>query len=355
MRTSSLPRATTIAEPSISPPGASSLPATIPLSKPKIGSSQAPNVARARRPAKPKPLAPEPSSLHPARSTPKPNVAAPGATILAPTDAGSEPNTRASGPSNVGGGHFEDDPHSGRAPADYLELRMLAECFEDAQKARISCGLRMGSGTVAPDFYVAMEAAQKAVEHLAALELHRCYRRTVDPEIVAWQKAERGVGEHMLSRLFGVIAHPVHTTVHRHEGPEREVVVVGEMDRSVSQLWSYCGHGDPERKRRSGMSQEAALSLGSPRAKMLVHLIAESIVKARGPLRQVYDDRRYATADRDWTPMHKHNDALRLLGKAFLKDLWLAACGANAGEGGQRWIETHPVTAPLALVHGGAG
>src|SRR5665647_280445 len=48
MRTSSLPRATTIAEPSISPPGASSLPATIPLSKPKIGSSQAPNVARAR-------------------------------------------------------------------------------------------------------------------------------------------------------------------------------------------------------------------------------------------------------------------------------------------------------------------
>src|SRR5665647_3893005 len=83
---------------------------------------------------------------------------------------------------------------------------------------------------------------------------------------------------------------------------------------------------------------------------MLVHLIAESIVKARGPLRQVYDDRRYATADRDWTPMHKHNDALRLLGKAFLKDLWLAACGANAGEGGQRWIETHPVTAPLAPV-----
>ena len=58
---------------------------------------------------------------------------------------------------------------------------MLAECFEDAKKARISCGLRMGSGTVAPDFYAAMEAAQKAVEHLAALELHRCYRRTVDP------------------------------------------------------------------------------------------------------------------------------------------------------------------------------
>jgi len=241
------------------------------------------------------------------------------------------------------------------APADYLELRMLAECFEDAQKARISCGLRMGSGTVAPDFYVAMEAAQKAVEHLAALELHRCYRRTVDPEIVAWQKAERGVGEHMLARLFGVIGHPVHTTVHRHEGPEREVVVVGEMDRTVSQLWSYCGCGDPERKRRSGMSQEAALSLGSPRAKMLVHLIAESIVKARGPLRQVYDDRRYATADReDWTPMHKHNDALRLLGKAFLKDLWLAAGGSKAGEGGQSSADTQCAVAPLALIQGGA-
>jgi len=304
--------------------------------------------------SKPTICTPEPPSLHPATLAAKPKAESPGATKLAPTIVASKPTLPASGPPTVGGGHLPRGTQVLSAPADFLELRMLAECFEDAQKARISCGLRMGSGTVAPDFYTAMEAAQKAVEHLAALELHRCYRRTVDPEIVAWQKAERGVGEHMLARLFGVLGHPVHTTVHRHEGPEREVVVVGEMDRSVSQLCSYCGHGDPERKRRSGMSQEAALSLGSPRAKMLVHLIAESIVKARGPLRQVYDDRRYATADRDWTPMHKHNDALRLLGKAFLKELWLAAGGSKAGEGGHGRIETQSVSAPLALIHGGA-
>src|SRR5690606_6954143 len=51
-------------------------------------------------------------------------------------------------------------------------------------------------------------------------------------------------------------------------------------ERSLRQLWTYCGHGAPV-KRRKGMSQDEALGLGSPRCKMLVHLLAEATIKCR--------------------------------------------------------------------------
>ena len=132
------------------------------------------------------------------------------------------------------------------------------------------------------------------------------------------------------------------------------------MDRSVSQLWSYCGHGDPARKRRAGMTAEEAAAMGNPQAKMLTRLLAECCMKQNGgtdkngkarlpsPYRAVYDEARMDYEARDWTDGHRHNAALRKTGKAILKDLWLAAGGAKAGEGGHGVRETHMSVAPLA-------
>jgi hypothetical protein len=61
---------------------------------------------------------------------------------------------------------------------------------------------------------------------------------------------------------------------------------------------------------------------------MRAYLIATSCIKqARSPYRAVYDNRRAhtATTHPDWTAGHSHNDALRIVSKAILKDLWLAA------------------------------
>lgn len=226
------------------------------------------------------------------------------------------------------GGQAVPEAHGIPTAPAFLPLRILAEVFEDLQKQRIATTNRAERGGIDPEYLAPALERLEAAEHYAGLVLHRQYRSVAPRAVRDWQKATVGVGEHLLARLLGVIGHPVHTTVYewQGEGSERVLVEVGRMDRTVSQLWSYCGHGDPTRKRSRGMTADEALALGSPRAKTIVHLIAESCMKQRtSPYRAVYDDAREQYEDRDWTPLHRHNAALRKVGKAMLKDLWLAA------------------------------
>lgn len=227
--------------------------------------------------------------------------------------------------------------------SDLLTLRVYAEVFEDLQKQRIATVNRMERGGIDPAFMEAVTDRLHAAENEAGKVMRKCYRSAVPASVRAWQEGSIGIGEHLLARLIGTIGHPVHTTVYEWDGDgsERVLVEVGEMDRSVSQLWSYCGHGDPLRRRAKGMTKEDAAAMGNPRAKMVVHLLAESCVKQRrSPYRVVYDEAREQYEARDWTDLHRHNAALRKVGKAILKDLWCAAGG------GQRFVDLQP---PRAL------
>lgn len=68
-----------------------------------------------------------------------------------------------------------------------------------------------------------------------------------------------------------------------------------------------------------------AASLGNPSLKMLMRLIAEGSMKARGPHRADYDRGRSMYAEREgWSLGHQHAAALRLTSKAILRDLWIA-------------------------------
>lgn len=214
----------------------------------------------------------------------------------------------------------------------YAELRTWSEMFADAQAARVACANRAGRAELDAETYKPQLDAMKTAEQSLGLAMRRSYRRVAPEEVVRWQKATVGIGEHLMARLLGEIGHPIHTTVHewKGEGSDRTLVVVGAMDRQVSDLWSYCGHGDPDRRRRKGMSAEEAAALGSPRAKMLTRLLAEGCMKQRrSPYRDVYDDRRAQTAasDRDWSDGHMHSDALRITGKRILQDLWRVTNG----------------------------
>lgn len=229
----------------------------------------------------------------------------------------------------------------------WAELRTAAEMFFDAQEFRKGCQSRIRSGSIPEINYQEQLDVAERSEASFKNYLNDVYKRVVPESIREWQSRARGVGEHLLARLLGVIGHPVHTTQHKWvgEGDDRELVVVREFDRRVSDLWSYCGHGDPERKRRKGMSAEDAAACGRPEAKMLTHLIAEGTVKAGvrkhddaptewtwdsrygiSKYGELYQERRIETyKNRDWTPGHCQNDALRIVGKEVLKDLWLAA------------------------------
>lgn len=272
---------------------------------------------------------------------------------------------------------------------EFAELRLLAESFEDAQKARIAIENRLRSGTDSAPVAEALAALEHAEKKLG-LAMRRSFRKAA-PEANQWVKDTPGVGEHLVARLLGCIGHPVIASPYHWEGEghDRALVADAPFSRSVSQLWSYCGHGDAGRKKRKGMTADEAMALGNPRAKMLVHLIAEGAMKCvgsasraatpevcpppdtdlsgdlcrnethttrvpadhsengdgsnedstpsgpsarrRSPYRDVYDLARITYADRvdangkPWTPAHQHNAALRLVGKVILRDLWLAA------------------------------
>jgi hypothetical protein len=263
-------------------------------------------------------------------------------------------------------------------PGLFDELRLRAELFYDIQKTRLATANRIRSGQVRANEAEAVLGHLHTAETMLALGMRRAMR-VAAPWAAAWAKATMGIGEHTVARLLGVIGHPVvaypmrwvtgtapegHTCVKgrcgskREGGEERHLVADPPFLRSISQLWSYCGHGDPTRRRHKGQTQDEACSGGSPRAKMLVHLMAECCMKAGGPYRELYDlakiqyaDRTEAAGKREgkpWSDGHRHNAALRKVGKEILRDLWIAATKAMNEETakGQFRCETQAVCAP---------
>lgn len=201
------------------------------------------------------------------------------------------------------------------------------------------------------------------IEHDVILQLQRAMRKH---PLGAWQKTAIGVGEKQLARLLAAIGDPYWNTLH-------------DRPRTVSELWAYSGlhtlpvghpGGDTQLQAADGAPTAAPPSdhwatdiqstdvRGAARrtkgqranwstdAKTRAYLIAESCTKqSRSPYRAVYDARRAATAERihdrpcpqcngkgkteleltAWRPGHQHADALRIVSKTVLRDLWVAA------------------------------
>jgi hypothetical protein len=153
-----------------------------------------------------------------------------------------------------------------------------------------------------------------------------------------------GIGAKGIGRLVGTIGDPA--------------------TRTLAQLRAYCGHGDPD---RSHLSKEVvrfddgrAVLPFNPKAKTRLWVVSESAYR-QGVYRQVYLDAKAVAATKThtkecrntvrpvggkaagsngcgirahpewgavgspWRPGHQHAHALRLVGKAILRDLWQAA------------------------------
>jgi hypothetical protein len=83
-------------------------------------------------------------------------------------------------------------------------------------------------------------------------------------------------------------------------------------------------------RKEGGLTADQWTEAGySPRRRAEIYaVISEPLFRAnsvaQGPYRAIYDRRREATAiaHDDWTPMHSHMDALRVMTKYLLRDLW---------------------------------
>lgn len=246
-------------------------------------------------------------------------------------------------------------------------LALAADVLDDLEKVRIANNNRLSILTRTEDDEdgvlrgLGLDERHPDVANLAALvgmleeaeksatkNLTKILRRH---PLHPWISVQRGAGDKQVARLLAAIGDPY-------------LNLQTLQPRSVSQLWSYCGHGDPLRKKTKGMTQEQAFALGSPVAKKRVWGIAQSMVKAGvrktegAPLAfdpdtregisewgNVYINRRAETMTRvhtvacvrcgpsgkpaqpgtPWGGNHQVADALRIVGKEFLRDLWVEA------------------------------
>lgn len=265
---------------------------------------------------------------------------------------------------------------------DLAAIRTLAALLDDLEKVRIMNGNRVGAaerehGESFPHLLVIQDDLL-ALEHRAEIELKRAWRRH---PLAPWARTVKGLGEKSIARLIAEIGRPSIGSVGHWETTSdgattiadstkltlrRFWVVDDEFDRTVGQLWQYVGVGDPSRSRiPKNATQEELLKRGRPRAKKQMYLIAEALKKQtclahrrrraeiqgwqppppdctcreEGLYRAVYDARRVATSERlhvaacpqcrakpgePWRPGHREADALRIVQKALLKDMWRA-------------------------------
>jgi hypothetical protein len=179
-------------------------------------------------------------------------------------------------------------------PGSYAELRMWAEAFDDAQRARIAFQNKDRSGTVEMEAFGPVVALYAEAEKRLEKELTACYRVTVPERVRKWQEETAGIGEHTLARLLGItgdprMAYPKHW---EGAGSDRHLVSGEPHERLVSQLWQYTGHGAPKRRDVKG-DAAALMSNGQPDAKKLVWMLASAQVKSNAKggtgYRHVYD------------------------------------------------------------------
>lgn len=225
----------------------------------------------------------------------------------------------------------------------WVRLRAQAEIYADLQEMRKAIGNRLFQtkkrGIFDPVLGATIEQLQD-MEAAVGKEMETCLADAL-PEVVPWVEKQPGVGLLSLARLLAQTGHPVFTVPHHWEGKggKRKLVADAPMTRTVGQLWQYCGVGGPSKKKKG------ELGFWNPQAKMCAYLVATNCMKQKGKggYRAVYDARRLRTADKkhselcvrcgpsgkpaqvgsEWSDGHAMADALRIVSKELLRDLWV--------------------------------
>lgn len=233
-------------------------------------------------------------TLHPpAIDRSQPNVVTPGETTAShrgvethSSPAGTPPTTSETQPRAGSSGATFVDPPARSSSTNHLagaggfhNLRVWADSYADASAHEIVLAnrFRQCDPAMYEDQLAAVTHAKKAIKKALLAE----YRNAVPQPIRDWQKYHRGIGDHLLARLLGRIGHPRIAEPYHWEGTgtNRKLVADAPYERTVAQLWAYCGHGDPARRKRKGMTADEAFALGSPDAKMLVWNLAVACMK----------------------------------------------------------------------------
>jgi hypothetical protein len=279
---------------------------------------------------------------------------------------------------------------------EYWQLRTAGRNYYDAYRLTTRIGNRLRALARAGeaydiDLHAQLEAAT-AMKDTSGRILVRVYKNIGPLKVREFQKATLGIGEVWMARLIGEVGDFVTYTEAWWETPDdargplasddfdddddelgeededeaprpKRVLAIGDVrSMGVRELWAYCGHGDAERRRRRNQTQEEALASGNPAAKMIVHQMAEFALrsngapdkngKARGqtPYYPCYVRARAHAEELhpDWKAGHVYKHAVRIVGKAILKDLWRVQHGYEPIYGAHQddWVPRRPLVQP---------
>lgn len=200
-------------------------------------------------------------------------------------------------------------------------LSMLAATLDDLENDRIRIDNRVrsmkaeGANKTDDTFILLSNLADEKLTHekLVIKELNKTLKSC---DLHPWIKAQKGLGDKTVARLLHSIGDPYWHNVE-------------ERPRTVSELWAYVGYrvdAGQTQQRRKGVQ-----SNWNGEARKRIYLIAETCMKTGtkgggvSRYRQIYLDRRARTAVTrpTITDGNSHADALRVLGKEILKDLWI--------------------------------
>jgi hypothetical protein len=151
-----------------------------------------------------------------------------------------------------------------------------------------------------------VEARDGVARHRALVE-KRLVKLAKSLPVAPYVESVRGVGLASLAAIVGEAGDLSHYS-------------------TVAKLWKRLGLAvmpDGTRQRRIG--GDAAIEHGySPARRSVMWNVGACIVKAGGPLKDVYDARKAYEAERVATKGHAHNRAQRYVEKRFARDLWVA-------------------------------
>lgn len=148
------------------------------------------------------------------------------------------------------------------------------------------------------------EARDGIEAHRAAVE-RRLVKLAKAMPVASWVQGVRGVGLLSLAAIIGeagdLAAYPAH-----------------------SKLWKRLGLAVmPDGARQRRIAGSGAVEHGySPARRSVVWNIGACIVKAGGPLKEVYDARKEYELSRVESRAHAHNRAQRYVEKKFIRQLW---------------------------------
>jgi hypothetical protein len=101
--------------------------------------------------------------------------------------------------------------------------------------------------------------------------------------------------------------------------------------RNPSCLWKRMGLAviDGERQRKCTDKQLATIHGYAPQRRAVMFVVSACIVRAKEPLKQVYEDRKAQRLKQGWSKLRAHRDAMRFVAKRLLRALWHEARANN--------------------------